>query len=111
MHAETRTHKVRRAAKLKFGGCAWKGHTEIFSHAIFVWATNMNSAPWTGVDLSPLKRCCHNAFVFFPLLVRERERERGCHLMVRMHSSDTAGLCGGWGKGEVGCVACVCVIA
>ncbi len=75
------------------------------SHEISVWAANMNSAPQTGVDLSPLKRCCHNAFIFSPCWW---EREHGRHLMARMHSSDTAGLCGGWGKGARPC--CMCVI-
>lgn len=36
------------------------------SHAINVWAADMISAPWTGVVLSPLKRCCHSAFIFSP---------------------------------------------
>lgn len=30
------------------------------------------------------------------------EREHARHLMVRMCSSDTAGLCDGWGKGKGG---------
>lgn len=41
-----------------------------FSHVNYVWAANMNSAPWTRVDLSPLKRCCHNAFIFSPCWVK-----------------------------------------
>lgn len=36
------------------------------SYAIYVWAADMISAPWTGVVLSPLKRYCHNAFIFSP---------------------------------------------
>lgn len=70
------------------------------SYAIYVWAADMISAPWTGVVLSPLKRCCHNAFIFSP----PGEREQGCHLMVRMYSKDTAGLCGRWGKGRRQCL-------
>lgn len=37
------------------------------------------------------------------------ERERACHLMVRMHSSDTAGLCDGWGKGKGGLEKLCCL--
>lgn len=36
-------------------------------------------------------------------------REHACHLMVRFHSSDTAGLCDGWGKGEGGLERLCCL--
>lgn len=101
MHAETRTHKVRQAAKLCLDA------VQRISCASYVWAADMISAPWTGVVLSPLKRCRHNAFIFSPLV---HERDQGCHLMVRMHSTDTAGLSrvhGGRGRGnDRVCVSC-----
>lgn len=97
MHADrgrTRLHGPR-SARLRSNRA--KGKRKI-SHSIYVWAADTISAQWTGVVLSPLKRCCHNAFVLFPPPppppAGEGEQER--HLMARMHSGDTAGLCGGW---------------
>lgn len=71
------------------------------SHAIYVWAADMISAPRTGVVVSPLKRCCHNAFISPP---PAGERVHGRHLMVRM-DRDTAGPM--WRmRGSIG--VCVC---
>lgn len=69
------------------------------SHAIYDWAADMIPALWTGVVLSPLKRCCHNAFIFHPPPSPAGEREHACHLMVRMYNGDTAGPCA-VGEGE-----------
>lgn len=77
---QTGTYKVAQAARPPpFKVYSRKGQKKN-SHSIYVWAADTISALWTGVVLSPLKRCCHNAFVFFPplpppapflLLVRE----------------------------------------
>lgn len=92
MHRETRANEVR-----QLGGCACIQQRRI-SQAIYVWASNINSAPWAGVDLSPLKRCCHNAFI----LSTDTKREHVRPLLVRMCCSSTAGVCWmGEGKGRM----------
>lgn len=63
---QTGTYKVAQAARPPpFKVYSRKGQKKN-SHSIYVWAADTISALWTGVVLSPLKRCCHNAFVFFP---------------------------------------------
>lgn len=103
-----RTHACREQGRTRLGkrqSPVWGpnvGRARSISHAISDSAADTNPALRTEVVLSPLKRCCHNAFVSEPTpsatathpLSPAGEREHACHLMVGMYNGDTAGQCG-----------------